>query len=125
MHRVDAVVLWLLFGGGTFLAAGSVLSSIKLSMSAPSGRPDYAPAAAPRDLLPETEPESEAIPHAELLALPQPQSEPVQAGEPPPLPTDTSRTGKNKKAGRTESGKRRQGKKRREARNPQRRKNRN
>lgn len=127
MHRVDAVILWLLFGGGTVLAAGSVLSSIKHSMSG-AAAPSY-PAGTtgtPDELLPEPESDCEVISEPVLLALPSPQNEPMEALELLPLPTDTSRTGKNKrKSRRAEPGKRGQTKDRGETRSPRRRKDRN
>lgn len=128
MNKVDAVVLWLLFGGGTVLAAGSVLSSIKRSLSAPAAAPTkYTTPAVSDELLPETEFEQRALPEPALLALPLPETQPAEIETEAQSPNSaTARTGKNKKKGRrTEPRKRAQGRNRREGRNASRRKNRN
>jgi len=119
MHRVDSLILYLLFSGGTVMAAGSVLGSIKRSMSA-TPQPEAGYRVVAERVLPADSPPSskdEFIAAPTMLALPAPESEPMEAGEViKPLEKDTSRNGKNrKKARRAEPRRSDQGRRDREA----------
>jgi hypothetical protein len=97
--RVGAYLLGLLFSGGTVLAAGSVLSSVKRSMNRPA--PVRSVKAAGKWA-------EEAAARPALLELPSSQNVPPQSSESlQPATADSPRTGENrKKARRAEPGKR-------------------
>ncbi len=115
MHRVGAYILGLLFSGGTILAAGSVLGSLKRSVSGPLMPTCPAVRMAAQRKLP-AEPESAVqdgeIPEPAVLAHPAPQLQPAETSDhPSPHATDTSRAGKKtKKVRRAEPRKRAQAK---------------
>jgi hypothetical protein len=129
MQRVNAVVLWMLFGGGTVMAVGSILSSIKHSMaggtveSGNDGSPPFdLPAGEISTSRPESKIRSEGSSESTLLGSPVPASLPAEFSEPARSSSlDTSRGGKKKKKPRREEPRKRvQEKSRRETRRAQR-----
>ena len=75
MHHIGAYLLGLLFSGGTILAAGSVLSSVKRSMMDSPGMITVEPVRVSRDLSADAGRERDCIQHnSDELELPGPTS---------------------------------------------------
>jgi hypothetical protein len=99
MQRVAAYLLGLLFSGGTVLAAGSALSSLKRSMSRPmEGSQVDRTSAIQGPSPPQSMRECDAIPKPALAASPLPRVEPAETPKHSlSQVADPSRAGKKKK----------------------------
>ena len=98
MHRVGPYILGLLFSGGTALAAGSVLSALKRSMSDPTRIYHPGPTIGLKGTLLDAENERKENPVPTLLALAPPQNQSVEILQTPQShEADNSRPGANRK----------------------------